>query len=105
MFGETTIFHVKIWNHPIETTILKWMFQVPGSNLTSAEPQLDMTVTGAFFPRALFFRDVSWVDVTSPRHGFRHRTPTYPQHPNLLPPPSLPESKKLSEKVDLKFAN
>ena len=30
MFGETTIFHVKIWNHPIETTILKWMFQVPG---------------------------------------------------------------------------
>ena len=23
MFGETTIFHVKIWNHPIETTIYK----------------------------------------------------------------------------------
>ena len=34
MFGETTIFHVKIWNHPIETTILKWMFQVPGMNKT-----------------------------------------------------------------------
>ena len=33
MFGETTIFHVKIWNHPIETTILKWMFQVPGKHL------------------------------------------------------------------------
>ena len=31
MFGETTIFHVKIWNHPSETTILKWMFQVPGN--------------------------------------------------------------------------
>ena len=31
MFGETTIFHVKIWNHPTET--LKWMFQVPGMYL------------------------------------------------------------------------
>ena len=30
MFGETTISYVKIGNHPIETTILKWMFQVPG---------------------------------------------------------------------------
>ena len=31
MFGEkTTISYVQIWNHPIETTILKWMFQVPG---------------------------------------------------------------------------
>ena len=33
MFGETTIFHVKIWNHPIETTIYKWLFGVPGKNL------------------------------------------------------------------------
>ena len=23
-------FYVMIWNHPIETTIYKWMFQVPG---------------------------------------------------------------------------
>ena len=30
MFGETTIFYVMIWNHPIETTISKWMFQVAG---------------------------------------------------------------------------
>ena len=30
MFGETTIFHVKVWNHPIETTTKKWLFQVPG---------------------------------------------------------------------------
>ena len=30
MFGETTIFHVKIVNHPIETTIYKWLFGVPG---------------------------------------------------------------------------
>ncbi len=30
MFGETTISYVKVWNHPTETTILKWMFRVPG---------------------------------------------------------------------------
>ncbi len=31
MFSETTISYVKIWNHPIETTIYKWLalgFQV-----------------------------------------------------------------------------
>ena len=31
MFGETTIFLIKIWNHPTETTIKKWMFRVLGS--------------------------------------------------------------------------
>ena len=31
MFGETTISYIKIWNHPIETTTYKWMFQVPGN--------------------------------------------------------------------------
>ena len=25
MFGETTIFYTKIWNHPNETTIYKWL--------------------------------------------------------------------------------
>ena len=25
MFGETTISYIKIWNHPIETTIYKWL--------------------------------------------------------------------------------
>ncbi len=30
MFGETTISHVKILNHPIETTIKNWLFRVPG---------------------------------------------------------------------------
>ena len=33
MFGETTIFYIKIWNHPTETTIKKWMFRVPGYTL------------------------------------------------------------------------
>ena len=33
MFGETTIFHVKIWNHPIETTSYKWLFGVPGYSI------------------------------------------------------------------------
>ena len=27
--GETTISYVKIWNHPIETTIKTWLFRVP----------------------------------------------------------------------------
>ena len=30
MFGETTISYVEIGNHPIETTIYKWLFGVPG---------------------------------------------------------------------------
>ncbi len=28
--GETTVFHVLIQSHPIETTVYKWMFEVPG---------------------------------------------------------------------------
>ena len=28
--GETTIFHVMIWNHPVETVIRNWLFGVPG---------------------------------------------------------------------------
>ena len=31
MFGETTIFYVKIWNHPTETTKKTWLFRVPGN--------------------------------------------------------------------------
>ena len=34
MFGETTIFYIKIWNHPTETTIKKWMFRVPGGDFS-----------------------------------------------------------------------
>ena len=34
MFGETTISDLKIWNHPIETTIYKWLFGVPGEYIT-----------------------------------------------------------------------
>ena len=30
MFGETTISYIKVWNHPIETTIYKWLFGLPG---------------------------------------------------------------------------
>ena len=38
MFGETTISYVKIRNHPIETTIYKWLFGVPGSLANTANP-------------------------------------------------------------------
>ena len=30
-----TIFYIKIWNHPIETTIYKWLFGVPGPYYSS----------------------------------------------------------------------
>ena len=43
MFGETTISYVKIWNHPIETTIYKWLFGVPGNHEGHV-------VNGGFFP-------------------------------------------------------
>ena len=33
MFGETTIFYRRIWNHRIETAIYKWLFGVPGCNV------------------------------------------------------------------------
>ena len=36
MFGETTISYVKIGNHPIETTIYKWLFGVPGIDICFA---------------------------------------------------------------------
>ena len=31
--GETAIFYIKIWNHPIETTIYTWLFGVPGCQI------------------------------------------------------------------------
>ena len=40
-YGETTISQVKVWNHPTETTITKWLFGVPGmykQNLPSTCP-------------------------------------------------------------------
>ncbi len=37
MFGETTISYVKIGNHPIETTIYKWLFGVPGGSVSPPE--------------------------------------------------------------------
>ena len=36
--GETTFFHVKILNHPIETTVYKWMFQVRGVGVSQKRP-------------------------------------------------------------------
>ena len=30
--GETTIFYVMIWNHPVETTIKNGLFGVPGGS-------------------------------------------------------------------------
>ena len=45
MFGETTISYVKIGNHPIETTIYKWLFGVSGGF-----PASHVSFSRAFFP-------------------------------------------------------
>ena len=38
--GETTIFRIKIWNHPTEIAIKKWMFRIPGRYLKYFRCQL-----------------------------------------------------------------
>ena len=48
MFGETTISYVKIGNHPIETTIYKWLFGVPGSYIPSTKTQISPFKPGTF---------------------------------------------------------
>ncbi len=52
MFGETTIFYVKVWNHPTETTIYKQMFQVPGCTYHNLSPHESMW--GFIPPRRLY---------------------------------------------------
>jgi len=47
MFGETTTFHVRIWNHPIETPVYKQMFQVPGKKGFFICQPLLCLITGA----------------------------------------------------------
>ena len=52
MFGET-IFYIKIWNHPIETTIYKWLFGVPGGSMLLLSPKMPsslkiLTIVGGF---------------------------------------------------------
>ncbi len=41
LFGETTISYVKIGNHPIETTIYKWLFGVPGRKILGKLVEID----------------------------------------------------------------
>jgi len=48
MFGETTTFHVRIWNHPVETPVYKQMFQVPGKKGFFICQSLLCWITGAF---------------------------------------------------------
>ena len=35
MFVATTVLQVKVRNHPIETTIKKWLLRVPGRNVSN----------------------------------------------------------------------
>ena len=73
MFGETTIFYIKIWKHPIETTIYKWLFGVPGRFL--------------WYPRSCLRRSVaSGVSFSSPRlrmaEGLRKKAEYATRRPN-----------------------
>ena len=69
MFGETTIFYIKIWNHPIETTIYKWLFGVPGkyTDLTTGMrmravtfPQRILVLAPATIPEE--FTNYAWIE-------------------------------------------
>ena len=44
MFFETTISYVKVWNHPIETTIYKCLFGLPG-RMVDLSPNFSLVVT------------------------------------------------------------
>ena len=33
MFDKTAVFHVRIWNHPIESTSREYLFRVPGAHV------------------------------------------------------------------------
>ena len=56
MFGETTISYVKVWNHPIETTIYKWLFGVPGRNSFRETPakRRSLCCTGLATPESYY---------------------------------------------------
>ena len=46
----SSIFYIKIWKHPIETTIYKWLFGVPGKHILGIN--LDFSKNG--FPKIGF---------------------------------------------------
>ena len=48
MFGETTIFYVKIWNHQTETTSKKLLFRVPSSSRCDFKIALQSGLFGVF---------------------------------------------------------
>ena len=47
--GETSISHVKICNHPIETTIKNWLFRVPGKSCLFCGCFVGMFISWCFF--------------------------------------------------------
>ena len=58
MFGETTISYVKIGNHPIETTIYKWLLGVPGIHtayIGVEDTSIDGTVRNVWWVFEEFF--------------------------------------------------
>ena len=82
MFGETTIFYIKIWNHPTETSMYKWLFRVPGTPKTGSTSSGDGTVTSllrTITPEIIHLVDLTetlpvttWVRREKPRLGFEN---------------------------------
>ena len=81
--GETTMFYIKIWNHPIETAIYKWLFGVPGSWCLAH----GFTGTAAFSPLlVLWMHPVGWFRLPrriTEKTVFRNETLDVP---NCTPP-------------------
>ena len=84
MFGETTIFYVKVWNHPTETTIYKQVFQVPGRNVQK--------ILNVFYAKSWMFFTRFWeiiqrfLLVGKPYHQ-QHLGFPYPYLPTPFPLP------------------
>ena len=79
MIGETTIFYIKIWNHPIETSIYKWLFGVPGSSLE--------------FDNKNLWRLPKWFPHLPPATRNRSFTPRYWKPPGRRPAKTFRQSR------------
>ena len=66
MFGETTISYVKVWNHPIETTIYKWLFGVPGIYIYNMHAKESRGRQNGVFGAGRIHQ--SWEDKKNPFH-------------------------------------
>ena len=100
MFAETTIFYIKIWNHPIETTIYKWVFGVPGTSFKHQssggiffEDWINLSTWSTYFLVGDFnpFEKYGWNWIISPGRG---ENKNYSKPPPSFSPASEPKIQK-----------